>query len=341
MKIFLSICKIFLCFLTCASFIQLKAQDIHFTQFYAPSLVLNPGLSGTFEGDWRFFGIYRNQWSSIGVPYSTPSLAYDQHFYLANNHFSGGAVLVNDQSGETKLQVTKIFLTGAYHFHIKGHALHVGIQPGYVRKEFKTDKLTFPEQWDKTKGKFNTEAPKTEAGLGENASYFDLNTGIVWNKTFGKLTPEAGFALFHITQPKESFFNKDNNLPIRKVFHASVSADVLEKFVLMPKVLYMWQSKANDLLFGSNVGYRLPENPFHIRLPFAGVFFRDGLARNFDAFAIVLGASYKRWDFGVSYDVNVSALKLATRNRGAWEISAIYTAPSTKLTHLTTPCDRY
>ena len=53
------------------------AQDIHFSQFYASPLTLNPSLTGNFDGLMRFGGNYRNQWASVSVPYSTASVYTD------------------------------------------------------------------------------------------------------------------------------------------------------------------------------------------------------------------------------------------------------------------------
>ena len=53
------------------------AQDIHFSQFNNSPLNLNPAQTGLFNGDWRFVGNLRNQWSSVPVPYRTFSLSTD------------------------------------------------------------------------------------------------------------------------------------------------------------------------------------------------------------------------------------------------------------------------
>ncbi len=45
------------------------AQDIHFSEFYNTPLQLNPSYTGFFNGDYRFTAIYRDQWSTIGVPF--------------------------------------------------------------------------------------------------------------------------------------------------------------------------------------------------------------------------------------------------------------------------------
>ena len=56
------------------------AQDIHFSQYTGSILNVNPAFTGLFDGDYRVNGIYRSQWSSVPVPYSTISIAVDGRF---------------------------------------------------------------------------------------------------------------------------------------------------------------------------------------------------------------------------------------------------------------------
>ena len=46
------------------------AQDIHFTMWDAMPITTNPATTGVFPGDYRGAINYRNQWASIGNPYT-------------------------------------------------------------------------------------------------------------------------------------------------------------------------------------------------------------------------------------------------------------------------------
>src|ERR1700761_5378099 len=55
-----------------------KAQvDPHFSQYYAYPLYLSPAFTGVIEGDYRATMIYKNQWLSVGRPYSTFGFSAD------------------------------------------------------------------------------------------------------------------------------------------------------------------------------------------------------------------------------------------------------------------------
>jgi hypothetical protein len=45
-----------------ASFTEVCAQDLHFSQFFETPLLCNPALAGIFTGDYRIQGVYRDQW---------------------------------------------------------------------------------------------------------------------------------------------------------------------------------------------------------------------------------------------------------------------------------------
>ena len=92
-------------FLLCTAYV-IQAQDIHFSQFYASPLTLNPAATGDFKGDWRINNIYRKQWNAISPGYMTNALGFDMPVYLAGEKFSGGINLVIDKSGPGEMFAT-------------------------------------------------------------------------------------------------------------------------------------------------------------------------------------------------------------------------------------------
>jgi len=328
----------FLCF--ALGFFSAKSQDIHFSQFYASPLSLNPANTGNYDGDWRVMSNYRSQWKEVTKPYKTNSLGYDRQFYLYNEKISGGAIIINDKSGGANLAVTKIYLSGAYHKTIAHQNLHGGIQLGYINKSINTGQLTFPNQLNWETGYFDSQIPNHEAGLNDKFSYIDLNAGFAWSYKFKKIEPHAGLALYYINKPKESFLGEDARLPSRKVITAGAKWDI-SKFFLAPDILFMGHNKASEFLLGTKAGYYLPANKLKAKTIYTGIFFRDGISRNSDAFIGVIGMNINNWDIGFSYDYNISDLHVATNYRGAREISVIYTGLNTRLVKKEIPCERY
>lgn len=332
--------KIFFIIIVLA-FTKAYGQDIHFSQFYASPLSLAPYQTGNYEGDWRFMHNYRTQWRSIANPFNTISVGYDRNLFFYNEKFSGGIFFVNDKSGDVSLTINKIYISAAYHKTLNNNNLHFGIQPGFVMKSFGIDGVTFPNQFDMTSGEFNSDLSNNETTLEENLSYFDLNVGAAWSRRFKTIEPIFGISAFHVTFPKESFFPDNNHLPMRTSIFGGADWDVSGSFVLMPHLIYMRHKNASEFLLGNNFGYKFKENDFKINMLYVGTMFRDGLNLKLDAYMLIAGIRVHGFDVGVSYDFNISPLKVATGMKGALEISIIYVGASTLLQKITIPCDRY
>ena len=54
-----------------------RAQDPHYTQFFAAPFTVNPAYTGVFTGKARFMSNYRQQWGNAIDPYVTATAAMD------------------------------------------------------------------------------------------------------------------------------------------------------------------------------------------------------------------------------------------------------------------------
>ena len=272
------------------------------------------------------------------MPFVTASIGYDRPFVIAGQDVGAGAIIVNDKSGSIGLNVTKAYLSAAWHRKVKQHTIHVGFQGGYVSRTFDMSKLSFPDQFDWNSGGYNSDLP-TLANLGNQSNYVDLNAGVVWSGKFRKFSPELGVALFHLNRPYDTFLNADNRVELRQVWHLGGTVPLSERTYLRPKVLYMRSNKATDQVLGSNIGYKLKTNKNYLKALYTGLLWRNGINRNSDALIFIGGMNFRYLDVGVSYDVNMSGLRSATNRRGGWELSLIFT-PNTVVDKIHLPCER-
>ncbi len=234
---------------------------------------------------------------------------------------------------------TKVLLTAAYGYTYKENKFRVGIQPGFVFNKTDLSKQSFPDQWNFGAGNYSNANPES---VPASAKYFDLNIGTQWSRKFKKIQPKIGFAANHINRPKDTYFNniKTERLRARKVFHAEANYELKkDKIVLQPKLLYMWTTKANDMVLGSNVRHFTKNK--NLTSVYYGLHYRHGINRLLDAIIPTVGCRYNKFDLGFSYDVNVSSLSQDVARKTSFEFSLIYIASSSKPKYITLPCDRY
>ena len=58
---------VLLCIILATVTVSGYAQDIHFSQFYASPLTMNPAMTGMMDGTFRATAQYREQWSSLSL----------------------------------------------------------------------------------------------------------------------------------------------------------------------------------------------------------------------------------------------------------------------------------
>ena len=299
------------------------AQDIHYSQFYASPLTLNPALTGINSCNYRVGVMYRSQWSSVSAdPYTTPSISFDINNVLQRIVKTGtlslGALVLNDKAGAGDLSNLTVAGSIAYQRPLSASRrlnLSIGIQPGYVQKKVDFSKLTFENQFDGVD--FNSGLSSGE-NFDDKFGYFDLNAGAYLTYDFGKKSSVfVGGSLFHIIPPKETFLNSaDNKLGMRIVGHGGVKIGVTDKLDIIPQVLYMSQSKATEINLGLSLQYFI--NPDVALI--IGAYDRLG-----DAIIGMAAVEFKKVRIGFSYDVNTSSLKDVSNGNGGFELSLSYT----------------
>ncbi len=317
------------------------AQDIHFSQFYLSPLTLNPAQTGNFAGDWRLSSNFRTQWRAIDVPFNTFSAGYERSIGLKTSKVGAGLLVLQDQSGTAKIVSNRILLSSAIHHKVDKNEFHLGIQGGIILKSFDISALTFPDQFDGTSGTFNNDLPNNELNYNQKLNYFDLNVGAGWDYKTTRAKYTVGFALFHLGQPNESFFNTKQKLSVRKVYNLGITWQLGDRFELSPKLFIMSQRAAAEYLVGTNCAYKLGNNKLNAQSLYIGGQTRTGINRTTDALMAIVGLTFERLDLGLSYDFNVSKLSKATNLRGAMEIALIFWSGSKELKPKTISCERF
>ncbi|MBV8254260.1 MAG: PorP/SprF family type IX secretion system membrane protein [Chitinophaga sp.] len=322
---------------------SLRAQDPHFSQFFASPMTLNPAFTGLFSGDYRLSGNYRSQWRSISTPFVTGTMAAD--FGILKNTISYtdiwgvGFMAMYDRTGGGALTSSYVSMSTAYHKGLDpegNHTLAIGLQGTFVQKRVDNEKLRFENQIDNNG--YNPSIPSGETLINPKISYFDPNIGILYNGLIGQSSNiYMGASYYHITQPTESFMNiTQNRLSYRWTIHGGGSAPVNGNNRIHASVLYMKQSTATEFTFGGAYGFTLTDMDDNPTVFYVGSWYRLK-----DAIIPYIGMEIKGFQVGLSYDTNVSSLKPASNYRGGLELSLIYIHTKNQMNKYKTLCPRF
>lgn len=312
---------------------DLAAQDIHFSQFYASPLTLNPALTGRVNGNYRVAGIYRSQWGAIpdisGPTFGTPAGSFDMPFFVGKKKKDAvglGVIVAHDFSNDKNYNVLRGMLSISYIKSLGSngkHQLSIGVQGGI--QQSKSGALTFEDQY--VNAEFQNGSTSVDGNLADQSNIVpDFNAGLFYNGALSqKVTLFGGFSLFHLFEPKEQFGSGNTSvLPRRYVAHAGMEWDVAKKFSVYPGVIYMGQAKNTELNLGTNFGYHFKKTADRRTTLYFGGWYRMN-----DAFIAMTGLEFRNLRVGFSYDVRLphgdKDFALTNANtRGAFEVSLIY-----------------
>jgi hypothetical protein len=148
--------------------------------------------------------------------------------------------------------------------------------------------------------------------------------------------------MYHLNKPNSSFNEGDEKESMEFVFHTDVKTKLSDEFYLLPTLLYRGRNGASQTVFGTNAGYEFLGNRTSVDQVFAGVYIKNGVFSELDAFSVLVGATVLRMDIALSYDFNISNFSESSgKSMGAFEISFIYKSISTVLNSYSIPCERY
>lgn len=304
----------------------LRAQDFHLSLYDAAPLFLNPAMTGVIDSKFRVHGQYRNQWSSVAYkPYNTALISAD----MPKGKWGFGIQMIEMRAGIGNYNVFQGMLSASYTVPLdkkKFHNLSFGIQAGITQKSVEYKLYTFDVQYSPTNGGyFDTGASNNESFKRQSQILPQLNAGLLYfySKQQSRINPFLGVSGFNLTQPKETFFDQKNTLPIRMYYHAGIRVNISELLYVIPKVLVMHQGNAFEQTYALDAGYYLKNDKFFL---LAGFTYRAA-----DASIIYAGFRKENYIVKIGYDFNTSSLKTASKTQGAFEISLTYMAGKNKL----------
>ena len=295
---------------------NVKAQDMHFTQFYSSPLYLNPAFTGS-DVCGRVSLTYRNQWPGISKAYKTYLFSAD-HFVRKYN-LGVGLLIGNDVAGTGELKTTVINPSIAYELRMgRRIVLRAGIQPGIGIVSIDYNKLVFGDQIARGGNVPTIENPT------QTKTFFDIGAGILIHTEKYWL----GTSFFHLNQPNQSLIGANSRLPIKYTVHGGAKFPLNKEEKTETKkesITTVFHYRGQKEFDQFDIGMYYTRYVFSLGLWYRGIpglkAYKKGYSNN-DAIAIITGIQAKRMSIGYSYDFTIS--KLAFLTNGAHEITLSY-----------------
>jgi type IX secretion system PorP/SprF family membrane protein len=302
-----------------------SGQDFTFSQFYEKPLLRNPALAGVFKGDIRISGAYRSQWGSVTVPFRTTAVSIEYKFPFAtgNDFITAGLQMSSDVAGDIRLKRTQFLPAINYHKSLnedKDEYLSLAFMGGVIGNQFDPTQMKLADQW---RGGAFSAANATMQRIDQTGfSYWDAATGISYSSSVGEdARYYIGGALYHFNKPKVAY-NETNDVHLQErwMVNAGFNMPLSDESKLVSFADYMVQGGNRQLLIGMMYGMDFvnyyDEDPTTL---YFGGFVRWG-----DAVMPMVKLDLKNFSLGISYDVNISKLQVASNWRGGFELTGCY-----------------
>lgn len=315
------------CFLLLLLFFTIEkniAQDIHFSQYNFSPLNQNPANTNLFAGDYRLVANYKNQWQSVPAPFNTFSFSGDMNFVtLKDRHKIGGGLLFYfDRAGDSKFTSYNLAYAMSYIVNMgkkDQHNLSLGYQIGFVNRSFSYEKLFFDNQFNGDF--FNPNTPPDETFSRTQFFFLDMSVGAAyqWYRNM-RQNFTVGFSLAHPHQPSQTFFN-DNAVRLNMRYNVQLKGQfrIARKCDIIGEMLFQRQDTKMEFVPGLHFKtYLSTKGNNRIGLN------TGAYVRPIDAAWALIGVDYNDLQINLTYDINTSRLKQASRYNGGIEVSAIY-----------------
>ncbi|TVR79295.1 MAG: type IX secretion system membrane protein PorP/SprF [Chitinophagaceae bacterium] len=310
----------------CIGLSYVKSQDIHFTQYQASPLLLNPAMTGLVDGKMRATFHFREQWSSSMIkPFTTIGAAIDMPFLqnkVGNDWMGAGLTIVNDRAGEGQLQRTSVLGSVAYFKQLnRNNFLSAGGQIGFTQRSLGFSNFSFNNQYDDG---FNPGLPTGEPLFTESITHVEFNVGVLWLLSASDyVNYYLGASARNITQPINSFMEDESQgLPLVYNIHFGSEIQLTNRWFLYPSLLGMYSKQARQISGGALVGYELMKDRRQQAMILGGTVYRM-----FDAIAPIVAFEYQTFRMGLSYDINLSDFNKVSNFQGGPELVLNYQIP--------------
>lgn len=304
-------------------YLNSKAQDPNFSQYFSSPLILNPANTGNFLGKNRSSFQYRNQWQGIGDPYITGTGSFETKILkntINEGILSFGINGLYDKTAAGLLKSNYVSFSIGYHIFTDNSnesKLSVGFQSTLVSKKLDFENITFADQFSSYG--FNLTLPNNQNFQNKTIFYSDWNSGMMYSNEKESYSFYIGMSTYHLTKPRESFLNDNSTrIPIRSTIHGGFTLHLSNNGKLFTSGMINKQGTSSESLIGMVYGVERYVD-YKQFLFLAGTWYR--MNENIIPY---LGYMFKNFQLGLSFDVNVTNKFHSNFKNRSFELSMVY-----------------
>lgn len=304
-----------------------KAQDVHFSHIHASPTIMNPAMTGLFEGDLRLIGNFRSQWNNFTNGYQTFAASADTKLIKIGKHdfLGAGVQLYKDVAGDMEFTSSYGALSFSLLKSLDGRGksfIAFGLQTSYMSNSVNYNNIIA----------FDNE-PLIQNGASDKIHFWDVSAGMGWFHAIDNDNMVyLGLALSHINEPRVSFLEDgDGETDVLKyrnlTIHGGADIWLTNDSSLKPNFVFKDQGPHREIMVGTFWKYqKLRSKLSQPASLYFGAWMRWYLEQDIkgiDAFVFALRFDYKKTFITFSFDANVSSLKRVSVGNGGPELSII------------------
>ena len=297
-----------ICLFTIAQ--EAYAQTPYSSQNFNLNNFFNPATSG-FGSNNKVQTIFRTQYEGVGSAYRTIGLAADvallrKNSYDKNNLFGMGVQAVSEQVLDGVLQTNAITLSFANRLFFnesKTSSIALGISSTLITRTIDASKLTFGDQFNSGR-LFNASSLEV---INSTPSKFSSNVGLLYTLSNEQTFFQFGGSLFYINRSSTEQALEKFEQSYQTIGQINFEKRVWENNTIAFHADY--QNRVESEFVYTGAVFSIPMNSkgenndrFYI-----GCFYRTK-----NAIIPYVGLMYKKYKFGLSYDVYQSKMSLSS-----------------------------
>jgi hypothetical protein len=244
------------------------AQNARFSQISTNPIMLNPALSGRFNGDYKIgtllswqhtqtadmahqtafvdFKIGNNRRSAMEyhvIGNDSSMISKNNYFSAAISYYSYGTDVLGIMDNNSPLKASFVSGTLAYHFKLTQDNRHfggVGLQLAYAKGTLNEKNGLYYDK-EISGGGFKYEGNDVNYGGRKSENdYVDIQAGFYYGYKNELFRFELGGSVYHINHPSNDIFKQDNEkkLRMRGTLHSIFAFKVSDRFSLIQKNVF-------------------------------------------------------------------------------------------------------